>query len=64
MQNGNKKSAKIRKKYLCKVCDFLSSNKKDFNRHILTAKHKKSAKCPENKKTVEFICNFCNKSYK
>ena len=64
MQNGNKKSAKIRKKYLCKFCDFLSSNKKDFNRHILTAKHKKSAKCLENKKTVEFICNFCNKSYK
>ena len=64
MQNGNKKSAKIRKKYHCKVCDFLSSNKKDFNRHVLTAKHKKSAKCPENKKTVEFVCNFCNKSYK
>jgi hypothetical protein len=64
MQNGNKKSAKIRKKYHCKVCDFLSSNKKDFNRHILTAKHKKSAKCPENKKTVEFICNFCGNCYK
>ena len=64
MQNGNEKSAKIRKKYHCKFCDFLSSNKKDFNRHNLTAKHKKSAKCLENKKTVEFVCKLCEKGYK
>ena len=26
--------------FVCEICDFKSSNKKDFNRHILTDKHK------------------------
>ena len=26
-------------KYFCEKCQFGSDNKKDFNRHILTAKH-------------------------
>ena len=28
-------------KYLCEICDFVSSNKKDYDKHILTLKHKK-----------------------
>jgi len=36
-----KKSPKIPKKYICKSCDYLTSNKKDFNKHLLTAKHQK-----------------------
>ena len=27
-------------KFLCEFCDFITSNKKDYNRHILTLKHK------------------------
>tara|TARA_B110000211_G_scaffold219065_1_gene264488 strand:+ start:1232 stop:2203 length:972 start_codon:yes stop_codon:yes gene_type:complete len=64
MKNGNEKSAKIRKKYLCKFCDYVTSDKKDWNKHILTAKHKKSAKGTENKKNVEFVCKLCHKGYK
>ena len=30
----NKKSAKIRKIFYCKSCDYTTSDKKDFNKHI------------------------------
>jgi hypothetical protein len=29
------------KKYLCEICDFVSCNKKDYDKHLLTLKHKK-----------------------
>ena len=35
-----KKNAKNVTKYICEKCDFKSSNKTDYNRHLLTAKHK------------------------
>ena len=28
-------------KYICHLCDYNTSKKTDFNRHLLTAKHKK-----------------------
>ena len=34
-----KKPQKTPKKYACKKCDFLSSNKKDYKRHLETKKH-------------------------
>jgi hypothetical protein len=68
MENDNekthKKPEKNYKKYCCKKCDFLSSNKKDFNRHKLTRKHKKTPKSGEKKPTVEYECKLCNKVYK
>ena len=30
---------KNQKKYICETCNFLTINKKDFNRHLLTVKH-------------------------
>jgi uncharacterized C2H2 Zn-finger protein len=35
------KTPKNPKKYNCEKCNFTSSNKKDYNKHILTAKHTK-----------------------
>ena len=35
----NKKTQKTQKKYTCEICDFYTSNRTDFNRHILTRKH-------------------------
>ena len=35
-----KKPQKTPKKYACKKCDFLSSNKKDYKRHLKTMKHR------------------------
>jgi hypothetical protein len=60
-------------KFICKLCDIKTNNKKDFNKHILTLKHKKqteinglSTNFPKNTiTTVEsFICSNCNKQYK
>ena len=58
--------------YLCKDCDFNCSNKKDFNRHLLTAKHQnrtsediKTPKKPQKpqKNSEQHICD-CGKEYK
>ena len=37
-------SEKIRKKYFCEVCDYNTSDKKDWNKHVLTRKHEKATK--------------------
>ena len=37
---ASKKPQKTPLKYNCDICDFKCSNKKDYNRHIMTAKHK------------------------
>jgi len=60
----NKKSAKIRKNFYCKSCDYTTSDKKDYNKHVLTRKHKKSAKADKKTPNVEFACQYCGKSYK
>ena len=64
MKNDNQKSVKIRKKFYCRKCDYTTSDKKDWNKHILTRKHKKSAKADKIKPNVEFKCKFCDKVYK
>ena len=33
-------SQKIPKNFLCETCDYNTSNKKDFNKHLTTDKHK------------------------
>ena len=68
------KSQKNRKNFECKICDYITSNKFDYEKHIQTIKHKnndlaiksiemsinKSQKSQENK----FSCSNCNKTYK
>ena len=58
-----KKSPKI---YVCEPCDYSTSNKKDYNKHITTRKHenrtllnKKSQKIP-----TPYMCENCGKTYK
>ncbi len=36
-----KKPQKKNKKFICEPCSFECSNKKDFNRHLSTTKHKR-----------------------
>jgi hypothetical protein len=61
-------------RFCCEYCDIKTNNKKDFNNHLLTAKHSKltivnktltetshfSQDCVSN----NFICDICEKSYK
>ena len=56
-------------KFSCECCSFSSNNKKDYNRHLLTAKHQSYSKMihciknpPQTNKT-KFTCLFCNRSY-
>lgn len=71
----NIKINKVRKIYNCKTCNFISSNKKDYNRHVLTIKHSRrmmeekgfSVIHNSDKNVIQkpyFCCEFCWKKYK
>ena len=59
------KTPKTPKDFCCKICDFVSYNKKDYDRHLATDKHKMltnvDKKTPKNPKP--FQCK-CGKQYK
>ena len=59
------KTQKNPKKYSCDKCNFLCSNKKDYNRHLLTAKHRMLTNTNEksSKGSKVHICD-CGKEYK
>ena len=54
-------------KYSCNYCDYKTSCKSDWNKHLKTAKHQKNLKNSRSgTKTKQgfILCNFCNKTYK
>jgi hypothetical protein len=55
----NKKTKKTTEKYCCKNCDFNTSKKYDYERHLQTKKHKNNIM--DNQKTIK--CE-CGKTYK
>jgi hypothetical protein len=61
-------SPKTPAKFLCEVCDYSTCNKKDYNKHLLTDKHKKHCMSTDfNNKSQEIpnisVCE-CGKVYK
>ena len=64
MKEDNKKTPKKPPKYVCETCDFISSNKKDYMRHLSTRKHKKTPFASKKTPNVEYFCNVCKKRYK
>jgi hypothetical protein len=62
--NTNSENPKNPLIYICKTCNFNTSNKKDYSRHLLTDKHEKLTN-PNLKdlKNPYFECN-CGKSYR
>ena len=53
----------------CSKCNFITSNKKDFSRHLLTAKHLDASKCYENASELPDFTPIknqclCGKEYK
>jgi hypothetical protein len=63
---SNQKNSKKLLNYSCEICDFNTSNKNDFNRHLQTKKHKiNDFQCfsMENTQKNSFSCK-CGKIYK
>jgi len=71
----SRKSRKKSQKFYCECCDYHSSRKNDYIKHLATQKHKKKASpnvtktSPKNVKTRTkvakiFVCECCNKEYK
>ena len=59
------KSLKNPENYFCECCNYTTCSKKDFNKHILTAKHQKLVNASNmlvDLSLPKFICN-CGKSY-
>ena len=61
-KNPKKNYGKKKVEYYCEKCDFLTSNKKDFNRHLKTKKHNRPKKNPKKAPSVEFVCAVCKKN--
>ena len=58
-----KKSLKIPNNYNCYVCKYTTVSSKDFNKHLLTAKHKNRTNSNKKSQNVPiFICD-CGKEY-
>ena len=66
-----KKSAKIRNEFVCLNCNYTTCDKKDYSKHIGTAKHKNNTnvdillttKEKKSANLTELVCN-CGKKYK
>ena len=53
--------------YECKHCEYITTRFSQYNRHLLTTKHKNIISlAPTNENIInkKYICNNCNKSYK
>ena len=60
------KSLKIPKQYKCEKCNYITCNKKDFNKHLLTEKHIILTNVDNNSQKIPdktFYCG-CGKKYK
>jgi uncharacterized C2H2 Zn-finger protein len=48
--------------FFCDICDYITSNKKDYNKHINTIKHIKNEKSPEHNMVCECGKTYTNRS--
>ena len=61
-----KKTKKSEEIFYCESCDYKCFRKYDFNKHILTSKHKNTTKETQKSEKSEYIftCKKCNKEFK
>ena len=61
-----KSCKKVAQVFECLICDYTTKRKSSLDKHILSAKHKKSIKSIKSCKKVaqDFVCIICNKTYK
>ena len=66
LTNVDKKSGKIGKKFHCKICHYTCNWESDYNKHLLTAKHKRLTTVDKKSQKIEkpqYVCE-CGKEYK
>jgi len=66
--NKSQKSQKNKVYYDCSICNYTTSNKTDYNKHLMTLKHRnnENARVMEmigNQKIASSICTGCNKTF-
>jgi hypothetical protein len=67
----NENVGKVAKEFCCEKCDYYTSKQYNYDKHILTAKHKKnvfgdgsdSFSDTESSKLSKYACNICSKQY-
>jgi len=59
-----KKVPKIPNIFSCGLCLYDTSNKKDYNKHLSTAKHLNNASDYIKSPKKDYMCGTCNKNYK
>jgi hypothetical protein len=68
VENDTKKVAKVANNFYCEYCDYSTSKSSDYDKHLLTSKHKNGIQLVENDtKMSQEISTFkcvCNKEYK
>ena len=67
---GNQKVAKSSPNFCCNICDYTTSKKYNYEKHLLTGKHilamvgnQKVAKCRKSSNPPLFTCQTCKKTY-
>jgi len=63
---ATEKSPKVAKNFRCKFCDYICSKTSDWNKHVLTAKHKTATESTNIIAKVAdlYFCENCQKKYK
>ena len=58
-------NVKIPTKHICEPCNYITDNKKDYNKHLLTAKHIRLTDTNEkSQECCSYMCNSCGNEYK
>ena len=68
---ATKNSQKIERKYECSCCDYTTSKKYDYEKHLATDKHRINNLATDGNNSAtkmsqidQLVCNKCNKTYK
>ena len=66
--NSNDLVPKSSETYICNTCDYITCRKSQYNRHLLTVKHKKRHLATFSndlvpKSSASYVCEKCNKNY-
>ena len=58
----HKNGEKVATKFFCESCDYITSKRSDYDKHILTAKHKKKQLLLKNEKKLsqKYLCEPCD----